>query len=75
MAPWNVASIGTFGGLLWATAANEDELDLIWEHLQKFMWCLRVRAESAAFIKTALIMLEDSIIGLGSLQSAAEGET
>ncbi|XDG04313.1 hypothetical protein ABKA04_003928 [Annulohypoxylon sp. FPYF3050] len=64
VASYQVAMIGSFAGLLWATAETGEEMAWCATRLDDLKWALRVRGAAATFAKPALQMLEREIGGL-----------
>jgi hypothetical protein len=56
----NFTLIGTFGGLLWATAPAKEEAEFYRLRLREYRWTLSVSAERAGFLKFAVEMLDTS---------------
>lgn len=56
----NLAIIGTFGSLLWATSDNIEEADFYKEKLAEYRWTLRVSSKAAEFMKFTVGMLDSS---------------
>jgi hypothetical protein len=56
----NLAIIGTFGSLLWATSDNAEEADFYKEKLAEYRWALRVSSKAAEFMKFTVGMLDSS---------------
>lgn len=56
----NLAIIGTFGSLLWATSDNNAEADFYKEKLAEYRWALRVSSKAAEFMKFTVGMLDSS---------------
>jgi hypothetical protein len=54
---YNFALIGTFVGLLWATASTQDEAHGYKERLQEYQWFLRLSSKSAEILDRAASML------------------
>ena len=57
----NVALIGTFGALLMATSPGREEADFYACRLHEFKWTLRVSAEKAAWVRSALETMEANL--------------
>jgi len=56
----NFTLIGTFGGLLWATAPAKEEAEFYRLRLREYRWTLSVSAERAGFLSYAVAMLDTS---------------
>jgi hypothetical protein len=56
----NLAIIGTFGSLLWATSDNAEEAESYKEKLAEYRWTLRVSSKAAEFMKFTVGMLDSS---------------
>jgi hypothetical protein len=56
----NFTLIGTFGGLLWATAPAREEADFYRMRLREYRWTLSVSSERAEFLDYAVQMLDTS---------------
>jgi hypothetical protein len=56
----NFTLIGTFGGLLWATAPAKEEADFYRMRLREYRWTLSVSSERAEFLDYAVQMLDTS---------------
>jgi len=56
----NFTLIGTFGGLLWATAPAKEEADFYRMRLGEYRWTLSVSSERAEFLEYAVQMLDTS---------------
>lgn len=56
----NFTLIGTFGGLLWATAPAKEEAEFYRLRLREYRWTLSVSAERAGFLRFAVDMLDTS---------------
>ncbi|KAL2822004.1 fungal-specific transcription factor domain-containing protein [Aspergillus granulosus] len=65
-----VAMIGSFAGLLWATSAEADEALEFVNQLERLRWALQMRASAAPFLHEALRMLDDEVGDLASLRTA-----
>ena len=61
----NLALIGTFGVLLWATAVDEEETEFYSTKLKEYKWWLRVNSKTADFMESALSRLETCTAALG----------
>ncbi|KAK8242396.1 fungal-specific transcription factor domain-containing protein [Phyllosticta capitalensis] len=68
-----LASIGSFAGLLWATSDEDTEAKYYADCVEEYLWSLRVRAQAAPFAREALRMLEADVGGLGPVRAAASG--
>ena len=60
----NLAIIGTFGSLLWATSDNADEAEFYRSQLGEYRWTLRVSSKSAEFMKFTVGMLDAGAVFL-----------
>jgi hypothetical protein len=58
----NLAVIGTFGSLLWATSDNPEEAEFYKAHLAEYRWTLRVSSKAAEFMKFTVGMLDASLV-------------
>ncbi|WQF81973.1 hypothetical protein CDEST_06987 [Colletotrichum destructivum] len=67
-----LAGIGSFAGLLWATSNDDAEAMYYADRVEEYLWSLRVRAQAAPFAREALRMLESDVSGLGAVRAAAE---
>jgi hypothetical protein len=56
----NLAIIGTFGSLLWATSDSTEEAEFYKVHLAEYRWTLRVSSKAAEFMKFTVGMLDAS---------------
>ncbi|KAL4970888.1 Zn(II)2Cys6 transcription factor [Aspergillus stella-maris] len=65
-----VAMIGSFAGLLWATSAEPDEAVEFVDQLERLRWALQMRASAAPFLHEALRMLDDEVGDLVALRTA-----
>ncbi|CAG7920906.1 unnamed protein product [Penicillium olsonii] len=65
-----VALVGSFAGLLWATSAEMDEAAGYVEQLEKLRWILQFCAPSAPFAREALRMLHEEVGDLAALKAA-----
>lgn len=65
-----VALVGAFAGLLWATSAETDEAAGYVEQLEKLRWVLQVRAPAAPFAREALRMLHEEVGDLAAVKAA-----
>ena len=54
------ALVGTFIGLLWATAGSKDEAENYKEKLEEYRWTLRLSSKSAEFLDRAISQLTSS---------------
>ncbi|KAF6821393.1 transcription factor [Colletotrichum plurivorum] len=68
-----LAGIGSFAGLLWATSDDDAEAMYYADRVEEYLWSLRVRAQAAPFAREALLMLEADVGGLGAVRAAATG--
>lgn len=60
----NLAIIGTFGSLLWATSDNSEEAEFYRSQLAEYRWTLRVSSKAAEFMKFTVGMLDASAVFL-----------
>ncbi|KAK1983555.1 fungal-specific transcription factor domain-containing protein [Colletotrichum cereale] len=67
-----LAGIGSFAGLLWATSDDDAEAKYYADRVEEYLWSLRVRAQAAPFAREALRMLESDVSGLDAVRAAAE---
>ncbi|KAK2047602.1 fungal-specific transcription factor domain-containing protein [Colletotrichum somersetense] len=67
-----LAGIGSFAGLLWATSDDDAEAMYYADRVEEYLWSLRVRAQAAPFVREALRMLESEVSGLDAVRAAAE---
>lgn len=65
----NLAIIGTFGSLLWATSDNAEECEFYKSQLAEYRWTLRVSSKSAEFMKFTVGMLDASTVFLNALHA------
>jgi hypothetical protein len=65
-----VAMIGSFAGLLWATSAENEEAVEFVNQLERLRWALQMRASAAPFLHEALRMLDDELGDLVALRTA-----
>ncbi|KAJ5663274.1 hypothetical protein N7507_004005 [Penicillium longicatenatum] len=65
-----VALVGSFAGLLWATSPQVDEAAGYVEQLEKLRWVLQVRASAAPFAREALRMLHEELGDLAAVKAA-----
>jgi hypothetical protein len=63
----NFTLIGTFGGLLWATAPAKEEADFYKARLREYRWTLSVSSKRAEFLDFAVKMLDTSRLMLSNL--------
>jgi hypothetical protein len=56
----NFTLIGTFGGLLWATAPAKEEAEFYRTRLREYRWTLSVSSQRARFLDYAVKMLDAS---------------
>jgi hypothetical protein len=54
----NLAIIGTFGTVLWATSDTLEESKLYKSHLAEYRWTLRISSNAAEFMQYAVGILE-----------------
>lgn len=71
MASAQLASIGTFAGLLWATSDDDVEAAFYSERVEEYLWSLRVRSQAVPFARDALRMLEAEVGGLGPVRASS----
>jgi hypothetical protein len=67
--PKSLAYIRTYGGLLSATSATDEEADFYRQKLEDFRWSLKVRAKGVGFVSTALREMVDSLEDLDMSRS------
>ena len=60
----NLAIIGTFGSLLWATSDTTEEAAFYRSQLAEYRWTLRVSSKAAEFMKFTVGMLDASPVFL-----------
>lgn len=60
----NLAIIGTFGSVLWATSDTVEECELYKAQLAEYRWTLRISSSGAEFMKYALDILDASTVFL-----------
>ncbi|KAJ5747762.1 uncharacterized protein N7511_009458 [Penicillium nucicola] len=65
-----VALVGAFAGLLWATSPEVDEAAGYVKQLETLRWVLQVRASAAPFAREALRMLHEEVGDLAALKAA-----
>ncbi|KAJ6128487.1 hypothetical protein N7471_009704 [Penicillium samsonianum] len=65
-----VALVGAFAGLLWATSPQMDEAAGYVEQLERLRWVLQVRASAAPFAREALRMLHEEVGDLAAVKAA-----
>lgn len=65
-----LAMIGSFAGLLWATSAEGDEALEYVNQLERLRWALQVRGSAVPFVREALRMLDEEIGDLGAVKAA-----
>ncbi|KAG9245186.1 fungal-specific transcription factor domain-containing protein [Calycina marina] len=58
----NLAIIGTFGSLLWATSDSIEESEFYRSQLAEYRWTLRVSSKGAEFMKFTVGMLDASAV-------------
>ena len=58
----NLAIIGTFGSLLWATSTSPEESEFYKSQLAEYRWTLRVSSKGAEFMKFTVGMLDASAV-------------
>ncbi|KAH8800602.1 transcriptional activator protein DAL81 [Xylogone sp. PMI_703] len=56
----NLAIIGTFGCMLWATSESKEEREFYRQQLAEFRWTLRLSSATAEFMKFTVEMLDAS---------------
>lgn len=64
----NLAIIGTFGSLLWATSNTHEECEFYRVQLAEYRWTLRVSSTAAEFMKFTVGMLDDSPVFMMDLE-------
>ncbi|KAK4652522.1 Fungal specific transcription factor [Podospora pseudocomata] len=74
-APKSLAYIRTYGGLLWATSATEDEAEFYRKKLADFRWGLKVRAKGVGFVTAALKEMEESLSEIDMSRGVAVPES
>jgi hypothetical protein len=57
----NLAIIGSFGCLLWATADGKEEVDFYKTKLNEYKWTLRVSSKGVEFMGFAMAVIDASI--------------
>ncbi|CZT41772.1 related to nitrogen regulatory protein [Rhynchosporium secalis] len=67
----NLAIIGTFGVLLWATSENLEEADFYKSQLAEYRWTWRVSSKAAEFMKYTVGLLDSSPVFLKEAGSKA----
>jgi hypothetical protein len=60
----NLAIIGTFGSLLWATSDSPADAEFYRSQLAEYRWTLRVSSKAAEFMKFTVGMLDASAVFL-----------
>jgi hypothetical protein len=60
----NLAIVGTFGSLLWATSDSAEEAEFYRSQLAEYRWTLRVSSKAAEFMKFTVGMLDASAVFL-----------
>jgi hypothetical protein len=58
----NLAIIGTFGSLLWATSQSVEEAEFYKSQLAEYRWTLRVSSKAAEFMKFTVGLLDTSTV-------------
>ena len=71
----NLAIIGTFGSLLWATSDNAEEAEFYRSQLAEYRWTLRVSSKAAEFMKFTVGMLDASAVFLKDGKGESKGGT
>jgi len=61
VASYQVGMIGSFAGLLWATAEDSDEMTWCVARLDDLKWVLQIRGGAAPFARKALQLLESEV--------------
>ncbi|KAH8433460.1 fungal specific transcription factor domain-containing protein [Aspergillus melleus] len=69
-APAQVAMIGSFAGLLWATSADCDEAIEYVRHVERLRWALQIRGLGVPFVREALRLLDKEIGDLEAFKAA-----
>ncbi|KAI9043943.1 fungal specific transcription factor domain-containing protein [Aspergillus affinis] len=69
-APAQMAMIGSFAGLLWATSADCDEAIEYVHQIERLRWALQVRGSAVPFIREAIRMLDEETGDLEALKTA-----
>ena len=65
----NLAIVGTFGSLLWATSSDVEEAEFYKSQLAEYRWTLRVSSKAAEFMKFTVGMLDASPVFLKDASS------
>lgn len=71
----NLAIIGTFGSLLWATSDSPAEAEFYRSQLTEYRWTLRVSSKAAEFMKFTVGMLDASAVFLKDKDSKTSTPT
>ena len=71
----NLAIIGTFGSLLWATSDSPAEAEFYRSQLAEYRWTLRVSSKAAEFMKFTVGMLDASAVFLKDKDSKTNTPT
>jgi hypothetical protein len=71
----NLAIIGTFGSLLWATSDSPAEAEFYRLQLAEYRWTLRVSSKAAEFMKFTVGMLDASAVFLKDKDSKTSTPT
>ena len=71
----NLAIIGTFGSLLWATSDSPAEAEFYRSQLAEYRWTLRVSSKAAEFMKFTVGMLDASAVFLKDKDSKTSTPT
>ncbi|KAK6065041.1 transcription factor [Seiridium cupressi] len=69
VASYQVAMIGAFAGLTWATAETSEEMTWCATRIDDLKWALRVRGAAAPFARQALQLLDRETCGLSVMRS------
>ncbi|CAI6285420.1 unnamed protein product [Periconia digitata] len=70
VAPYQIAMIGGFAGLLWATAEDSDEMEWCVRQWNDLKWALTIRGTAVPFAREALQLLEYETGGILEAWSA-----
>ena len=65
VAAYQIVSIGSLIGLLWATTEDADEVDWCSNRMDALRWALRLRGRAAPFMQEALRLLETVAAPMG----------
>jgi hypothetical protein len=67
----NLAIIGTFGSILWATSDSNEECEFYRSQLAEYRWTLRVSSTAAEFMKFTVGILDDSPVFMTDVKLSA----